>query len=249
MKDMMLPKHSLDRARALHKLFLAGEVPGPVQHEVYPSIPRDSRENVLYFTLPAAVNFQRSSPALWKSALSTWEDVDTSYLFLPELVSVKPFEIIRSDLYKHRLAVQPNRHAIIWTKLCETFFRYYGSDPRNLLEECQFDVPTIINTLQREKKHLFPYLGGRKLSNYWLFMLSEFTDIELRQVHEISIIPDTHVIRGTIELGLLSGNPTPLQVEEVWRHALRELGVPPGEMHSALWRWSRNQFDPPVSGL
>lgn len=80
-------------------------------------------------------------------------------------------------------------------------------------------------------------------------MLSEFTDIELRQVHEISIISDTHVIKGTIELGLLSGNPTPLQVEEVWRHALRELGVPPGEMHSALWRWSRNQFDPPVSGL
>jgi hypothetical protein len=128
----------------------------------------------------------------------------------------------------------------------ETFHRYYHDDPRHFLAEYQFDVPRVIHALQREKKHFFPYLGGLKLSNYWLFILSEFTELELQQTHEISIIPDTHVVKSTIELGLLSGNPSPLQVEQVWRQALKELGVPPGEMHAALWRWSRNRFSPSI---
>lgn len=245
--DSPLPNNALERAHALHQLFLEGRVPGPFQHEVHPGLPRGSRENVLYFTLPAAVNFQRSSPALWTSALATWDDPDTSYVFFPERVCLGTPTHLQEGLLEHGLAVQTNRHPAIWMKLCDTFHRHYGDDPRLFLAEYQFDVPRVIHALQSEKKQLFPFLGGLKLSNYWLFILSEFTDLELRRTHEISIIPDTHVLRSTVELGLLSGSPSPLQVEHIWRQALKELGIPPGEMHAALWRWSRNRFSPSVS--
>lgn len=245
---LLPPRHALERARFLHQLFLDGKIPGPAQHEVHPPFPRDSRERALYFTLPTALNFQRSSPALWQSALATWDDSDTRFLYFPEHVCSEASQQVQEGLLKHRLAIQTNRHPALWIKLCETFHRHYGDDPRLFLAEYEFDVPRVIHALQKEKKHLFPYLGGLKLSNYWLFILSEFTDLGLQQTHEISIIPDTHVIKSTIELGLLSGNPSPLEVEQVWRLALKELDLPPGEMHKALWRWSRNRFSPSLPG-
>ena len=57
--------------------------------------------------------------------------------------------------------------------------------------------------IQKEKKPLFPYLGGPKLSNYWLFILHDFTDVKFKNVEEISIIPDTHVIKSSIHLGVV----------------------------------------------
>lgn len=239
-----LPRPALERARRLHQLFVDGQVPGPAQHEVHPSLPPGSRENVLYFTLPVALNFQRSSPALWQSALTTWNDPETQYLYFPEHVHEASPLRIQEDLRRHGLAIQTSRHPLIWTTLCETFHQHYNDDPRRFLANYDFDVPRIIDALQRDKKPLFPYLGGLKLSNYWLFILSRFTDVELQRTHELSIIPDTHVVKSTVALGLLSGTPSPHEVDAIWRRALRELDIPPGEMHSALWRWSRNGFSP-----
>lgn len=241
-----LPREVLDRARRLHQMFLAGDVPGPERHEVHPHLAHGSRENILYFTLPVALNFQRSSPALWQSALNTWDDPETRYLYFPEQVHEASPLRVQEDLRRYGLAIQTNRHPAIWTTLCDTFHRHYHDDPRQFLVGYDYDVPVIIHALQREKKPLFPYLGGLKLSNYWLFILSQFTDISFQRPHDLSIIPDTHVVKSTIALGLLSGTPTAREVEDVWRPALRELDIPPDEMHSALWRWSRNGFAPQV---
>jgi len=41
---------------------------GDTTHEVHPHLPIGSRENYLYFTLAPAINFQRSSEALWRAA-------------------------------------------------------------------------------------------------------------------------------------------------------------------------------------
>jgi hypothetical protein len=242
-----MKKAQTDRIIKLHKLFLDGKVKGPAQHEVHPSLEKGSRENYLYFTLPCSVNFQRNSPALWKSALLSYEDPETKYLFFPELVVKTDYEKVKIDLRKHKLSMQPNKHCKIWVTLSATLNRYYKSDPREVLKEKNFSVPSIINMLQIEKKSLFPYLGGVKLSNYWLFILAYFTDVDFRHIEEISIIPDTHVIQSSVELGVIKlGTTDTKQIELAWRPILKELSIPPTEMHSALWRWSRESFNPVV---
>ena len=237
---------TLSRIKELHKLYLDGKIRGPEIHEVHPYLPIDSRENYLYFTLPCCLNFQRNSPAMWRSALNTFEDPDTNYLFLPEKIVGMPREEVQKDLTKHKLALQKNKHTDIWIRTSETLSKHYNNDPRQVLEEGNFDVNQIIQILQKDKKDLFPYWGGIKLSNYWLFILSRFTDVKLENINEISIIPDTHIIKSTIKLGLAEPGVKSAEVEQIWRVILKEVKIPPVEMHPTLWAWSRQNFWPDV---
>lgn len=104
----------LRRVVSLHKMFNEGKIPTLAQHEVNPNHPKNSRENYLYFTLPVSLNFQRSSPAMWASALKTFEDKETRYLFYPEEVVKRDRLVIQKDIIKHKLALQPNKHTGIW---------------------------------------------------------------------------------------------------------------------------------------
>lgn len=240
-------KNSMDqRITALYELYKEGLIPGPEQHEVNPGLAKGARENFLYFTLPCALNFQRNSPAMWASALKTYNDPVTNYLFFPEEVVKTDADKVKADLYKHRLAVQINKHPKIWTKISETLHLYYDGDPRKVIAENGNSVKRTLLMIQKEKKQLFPFLGGPKLSNYWLFILSDFTDVNLSDPEEISIIPDTHIIKSTIELGLAKDGVSSTDVEKIWRPILKRLQILPGEMHSTLWRWSRLGFRPTV---
>ncbi len=232
----------LKRVRKLHNLFRRGLITGPEKHEVNPGLPANTRDNYLYFTLPCAINFQRNSPAMWRSALDTFLDPDTSYVFYPKQSTKVSQDTLKASLTSYGLALRANKHTDIWLRISESLLEYYAGDPRNVLSEYDFEVPKIIRALQVDKKRLFPYLSGIKLSNYWLFILAEFTDAALRNTDKISIIPDTHIIRSTIQLGLASDGVTASRVEMIWRDVLRETGIPSMEMHSALWRWSRNGF-------
>src|SRR6185437_9750712 len=115
----------LERVLGLHKLFHEGKIPTLAQHEVNPGLPNGSRENYLYFTLPTCINFQRHSPAMWASALKTWEDPQTNYLFFPEKVAKKTREEIQQSLRKHKLALQPNKHTDIWTAVSKAFRTHF----------------------------------------------------------------------------------------------------------------------------
>ena len=235
---------AMEKIRELHRLYSLGQLKGPEQHEVNPGLAANSKENYLYFTLPSSINFQRHSPRLWASALNTFNAPDTNFLFRPEEVGVASLVIVTEAMTKFRLALQTNKHTQIWIDICNTLHNYYDGNPKNVLAEYDFDVPRIISAVQHEKKRLFPYLGGRKLSNYWLFMMTQFTAAPLRNTHEISIIPDTHVIKSTIHLGMASTGVSSAQVERIWRDVLLRSDIHPTEMHSALWRWSRNGFQP-----
>ena len=74
----------LDKIYKLLDLWEKGVIPQEHKHEVHPDLPKESRERYLYFTLPPSLNFQRQSPSMWKSALETWNDPETNYLFFPE---------------------------------------------------------------------------------------------------------------------------------------------------------------------
>lgn len=241
-----MKKLYLEKVKKLYLLDKEGLIPKLEKHEVHPNLEKSSRESYLYFFLSCALNFQRRSPALWQSAFNTWMDHETRYVFFPEQVMEMSFEKLQRDLVKHRLALQKNKHPKIWKALCTTLHKSYNDDPRELFKENDFLVEKIVHSLQIEKKKLFPYISGIKLSNYVLMVLSKFTDLKLKDFYNLSIIPDTHIRQATLQLGILEGTPTPRKVEEVWRGILKETGIAPHEMHSILWHWSRNHFLPRV---
>ena len=236
----------LEKVKQLMAYYEQGLIPTLAQHEVNPGFPRGSRENYLYFTLPVCINFQRSSPAMWAAALRTYQDEATRYVFFPELLASTPIEQIRTDLTKHGLALQPNKHVLIWTTIAATLHEHYGDDPRRIIAEAGSDAGKLIRLLQVEHRKLFPYLSGPKLSNYWPFILSHYTDVQFKNAQEISIIPDTHVLQSSVQLGLVPAGASSLQVEAAWKALLAGSGINPAQVHPVLWNWSRNRFLPAV---
>ena len=236
----------LSHVETLLQYFQDGQIPTLAQHEVHPDLDPSSRDNYLYFTLPVCINFQRSSPAMWQSALATFNDPETNYLFYPEKLAQTDIEKIRADLLKHKLALQPNKHTLIWTTIAGSLHSLYNNDPRQMILESGNCVRTLIDTLQGPKRRHFPYLSGPKLANYWPYILSHYTDVQLIDMHEISIIPDTHIIQSSIKLGLVPASSTSLQVEAAWKELLKDSGINPVQVHPVLWNWSRNNFKPEV---
>lgn len=243
----------MDRKTVLQKLerlkaaFAKGEIPILHNHEVNPGLPKDSRENYLYFMLTCSLNFQRSSPVTWKSALATWNDPETNFVFFPEKTVFRNVEVLRAALLKHKLALQPNKHIEIWTKITTTLNSYFDNDPRKLFEKGEFDAAKILSIMQKEMKANFPYLSGPKLSNYVLFILLHYSDLKLTNTRSISIIPDTHIIQTTVKLGMLDEKTaTPEKVSRAWYELLDGTQLSPIDFHSMLWNWSRNHFHPSV---
>ena len=58
--------------------------------------------------------------------------------------------------------------------------------------------------MQKEAKKKFPYLSGTKLCNYWLYVLSNYTAIPLKNTNDIYIAADRHIIRASYKLGLIN---------------------------------------------
>jgi len=84
------------------------------------------------------------------------------------------------------------------------------------------------------------------MANYWLYILSHYTDAQFKNMQEISIIPDTHVLQCSIKLGLSTPGMSSIEVAKIWKDLLAGNEVSPVEMHPVLWNWSRNNFLPEV---
>ena len=242
----MTKSQQLARITKLHSLFQEGAIPVLSKHEVNHGLPKGSRENYLYFTLPPCINFQRHSPAMWASALKTWEDPETNYVFFPEKLVQHSREDVQKALLKHKLALQPNKHTDIWMTVSKAFHDHFDDDPRELLKAGNNDVVGIHQVIQIDKRKQFPYISGPKMANYWLYILSHYTDAKFKNMQEISIIPDTHVLQCSIKLGLTDEKMTSLKVADVWKKLLTGSPISPVEMHPVLWNWSRNNFLPEV---
>jgi hypothetical protein len=142
--------------------------------------------------------------------------------------------------------LQRNRHTDIWLKIATSFHQFYTDDPRVLLQTGGWDVLRIQTILQKEQRQHFPYLSGPKLSNYWIFILSQFTDAMFTNMHELSIIPDSHVLQSTVKLGILPSQGTPENTAAAWKELLTGTELTPVDMHPVLWNWSRGGFVPEV---
>lgn len=243
MKEELLRKVDI-----LYKMWKQGKLGGEIMPEdENPHLEKDSLENYLYFTLPMALNYQRNSYTLWESANKTYHDEETRFVFNPKEVLNRPFEDVQYALTKYKVALQKNKQTEIWIKLCNTFVEFYDGDIRKLFCDLDNDVNRIRNFIQKENKGKFPYLSGTKICNYWLYVIWQYTDRGYKNMESLTVAPDTHVVKATHQLGLiteeeLNRSDVQLIVIERWDNLFKGTKYKPIDIHTALWLWSRNGF-------
>lgn len=238
----------LKKVETLIKMYQNNELGGEVMPEdSNPNLDKSSKENYLYFTLPMALNYQRNSYTLWESALKTYQDKTTNFVFNPKEVLKRNFEDVQEALTKYKVALQKNKQTEIWIKLCETIVDKYDGDIRNLFTKYNNDVDKIRNHIQKECKKDYPYLSGTKICNYWLYVIYQYTDKTYSNIEKLNVAPDTHVVKSTYKLGLLSdAEITKSNVQEIvierWNNLFQDTKYKPIDIHTPLWLWSRNNF-------
>jgi hypothetical protein len=232
----------------LYQMYKNGELGGELMPEdSNPGLNKASKENYLYFTLPMALNYQRNSYKMWESAKKTYEDKSTNFLFNPIEVINKDFKEVQEALSKYRLALQPNKQTEIWIKLCHTINNLYNGDIRNIFNYFDNDVNKIRDFIQKQSKVNFPYLSGIKICNYWMYVIYQYTDRKYKNIECLTVAPDTHVVKATHKLGLITDqelNNSNVQqiVIERWNDLLKGTSYKPIDIHTPLWLWSRNGF-------
>ena len=238
----------LDKVNKLVKMYKKGELGGEVMPEdANPNFEKSSLENYLYFTLPMALNYQRNSYTLWQSALATYNDEETRFVFNPRLCLEKSFEEVQYALTKYKVALQKQKQTEIWLSLCNTFVELFDGDIRKLFDKLDNDVDKIRNYIQKQNKKKFPYLSGTKICNYWLYVIYQYTDRKYKNIESLTVAPDTHVCKATLKLGLITeeefnSSNVQLIVINRWQELFKDTKYKPIDIHTPLWLWSRNGF-------
>ena len=168
-----------------------------------PYLEKGSKQNYMYFTLPMALNYQRNSYVLWECANRMYANKEAKRVFDSKEVCLMSEELLRKYLVEYKVALQPNKQSLIWKKICETIENRLEGDIRNLFVVNHYSVKKIKEYIQNYKKD-FPYLGGNKICNYWLYVLEQYTDIEFDDRENITVAPDTHIIQASQKLGVNS---------------------------------------------
>jgi len=206
---------------------------------------REQESRLAYFTLPMALNYQRDSYKLWQSALKTYNDPKTKFVFNIKQISLKTESSVRKALLKHKLALQPNKHINTWITIAKTIHKNWGSF-ENLIEATNNDFLILRQLVQKDYKKGFPYLSGPKIFNYWSFIISTYGKVKLKNRDQIEIAPDTHITQCSIKLKIITkGEAETLTKDKIsarWRKILKDSGIDPIDMHPPLWFWSRNGF-------
>lgn len=235
------------KALRLIELYQEGKLGGDFMPEDQnPAFDCNSKENYLYFTLPMALNYQRSAYQLWEAAYKTAVSDETQAVYDPKKVLLMNEEDLREKLVKHKVALQMNKQPLIWRRLCETFERDFKGDVRCFFERNDYTVLTIKNYMLSHKKD-FPYLSGPKIMNYWLYVMTQYTNLSLIDRENITVAPDTNVIQGSLKLGLISeeefkSNQVQLITSNRWNQVLAETDYSPIDVHTPLWLWTRSKF-------
>lgn len=204
-------------AKLLHQAFATTGIHGQreMPEDVTPAgVRRGSLEHILFITLTVAIDYQRDAVALWESSRLTYQDPATRYLFDPRALHENPPRKIIVDMQKYRLSKKPAKDAEIWRTVGVTFYKKWQGDPRNFLQDCEWDAVRILGRLKVDQ-HLYnnrprndyPYLRGDKIGPLWLRMLRDNVGLkEIKNLDRVPIPVDIHVARATLALGIVKGS-------------------------------------------
>lgn len=229
----------------LHKAYKGGLLGNQTMPEDTHPLFANEEEKLSYFTLPMSLNYQRNSYALWQAAKLAFQDTGTKQIFSVNDVSLQSPDELRPLLIKYKVALQPNKHIDTWHRISSTLASEWGSF-ENMFSSIDHDFLKLQEIVQLTHKKGFPYLSGPKIFHYWSYILGEYCGISLKNKEFIQIAPDTHVIRCSILLGILTEEESlKMKRDDIsarWREVLNTTGLSPIDMHSPLWFWSKNNF-------
>ena len=240
-------KQVVQNCKVLLKAYKTGDLGQTVMPEdTNPGFTKREQElRLAYFSLPMSLNYQRNSYALWKAALETFHDEKTKPVYSVSKVASMTEEQLRNKLLLHKLALQPQKHINTWKTISKTVYENWGSFS-NLLQSADNDFLTLQQIIQVKYKKGFPYLSGPKIFHYWSSIINTYGQIKLKNREYIEIAPDTHVLKCSVLLGVITQTEaTTLTRDKIsarWRSILEGSGIAPIDMHSPLWFWSHNNF-------
>lgn len=172
-----MAKKIIQQVQKLLWAFQSGQLGDTTMPEdTSPELP-DLESKRIYYTLPMALNYQRNSYKLWKAAKTTFEDPKTKSVFDLNLTKKTSAKVLRQKLLKHKLALQPNKHIDIWSRISRTIYTNWNS-VTEMIEVNNSDYLQLRETIQNKHKKGFPYLSGPKIFNYWMFIMSEYGEVD-----------------------------------------------------------------------
>ncbi|MGO0059510.1 GNAT family N-acetyltransferase [Brevibacillus fluminis] len=239
----------LHRIKALIQAHEEGALGGEVMPEdvLCGLVPQDELPDVL--TLGMSLNYQRNAYALWQSIADTYCDEGARWVFVPKEAAKAGRDVLREALLRHRVALQPNRHPDIWQRVAQGIARSSArGNVVGLIESADSDIARLKTVMQQERKRDFPYLSGPKIFNYWLYVLETYAGVRWKSRELITVAPDTHILKATVQLGLCSPDILRGAAEDrqaaadAWERALAGSGWAPIDIHTPLWLWSRAGF-------
>jgi|YNPMSStandDraft_1061717.scaffolds.fasta_scaffold42755_1 hypothetical protein len=221
-------------------------------------VERGSLEHLLFITLTVSIDYQRDASSLWTNSRNTFDDPETRYLFNPKLLHETPFNKIIEDMQKYKLSKKLREDAHIWRTIGITFYKKWGGNPFNFLDDCSWDSVAILERLKTDT-HLYngrqvpdyPYLRGPKIGPLWLRMLRDNVSIaQLRNLEKVPIPVDIHVARATLATGILRGqfrgrlDEVFEYIRKAWFESVKGLSVKNREMialdlDEPLWHLSK----------
>lgn len=197
-------------------------------------------------TLGMALNYQRNSYTLWKSIAETYNDSERNWVFDLSRASEAPVDELREALVTHKIALQPNKHPMIWQKIATALQEAGGA--RQLILQNESTILKLREYVQKTHKSEFPYLSGPKIFNYWLYVMESYCNVVWGDRAEISIAPDTHILQSSVRLGIapvsvLDGSAKSRELVALqWKELLEGSQFAPIDIHTPLWLWSRGGF-------
>lgn len=205
----------------------------------------ETETKLVYFTLPMALNYRRNSTQLWQAAHATYDDTETRNIFsIPQAASLS-LDDLRAQLLKYRTAMQPTRHTLTWSTIARTIYKEWGTVTQ-LLETANYDFLALKELVQTTHRKGLPYLAGPKLFNYWCFILAAKCDVALGNKEFIDIAVDSHVLKCSIKLGVVTpaeaSKMSTTAIADRWRERLAGSHIAPTDLNVPLWFWSRNGF-------
>ena len=228
-------------ALTLHALWKAGRLGGETMPEdAHPGA--SSEALAAYFTLGMCLNYQRNSYALWRACTALHDDPASAWALNPAAAAQAPLAELAGALLRHRVALQPNRHPMIWRRNALGIVRHGGGSVRALFAAQAFDLAAV-RAFVSARKADFPYLGGPKIANYWLYVMSSYLDWPFAGRAALTVAPDRHVIGASVRLGLVeAGDTRPELIAGRWAEVLARTSLAPIDLHTPLWLWGRAGF-------
>ena len=146
----------LEKVKTIYQMYQNGDLGDTtLPEDSNPQLDPSTNENALYFTLPMALNYQRNSYTLWKNALKTYKDPETSFVFIPAKVITAGYESVQKALTKYRLALQKNKQTDIWLKLCQTFTELSDGSVIKFANNLDNDVNKIRHSCRKMPRKSF----------------------------------------------------------------------------------------------